>query len=185
MSKTFKLKLIFNEAKITELVQKYGLKRMSNEELSAELHTIFEDYILIALSELSSSVEERNAAYNEAIWYITKAQKLLAGQPHPAGKMAAKLKDMCNTLNTVIQGEDNNGADRAKRFVEKNLVRKLRQFWQANTAQPFTPDIHFDGHSPVEFILDCFACAGASFPEIEWFDQVDASTASKLIRSTR
>ena len=185
VSKPFTLKPLFSPEKITHLVQKYGFIRQTEEEISTKLHSIFEEYIVLALSEMSGSIEERNAAYNEAIWYFSKAQKLLQGQPHPAGKMAAKLDDMSKTLTSVIEGADQNGAERAKRFVEKNLARKLKQFWQSNTATPFTPDICFDGHSAIEFLLECFGLAAQSFPEIEWFSQVDAHTASKLIRSVR
>lgn len=185
MSKQFTLKPIFSEQTLTTLVQKYGLKRMTDTEIGTKLNAIFEEYILLALSEMGGTTEERNAAYNEAIWYLGKAQKLLLGQPHPASKMAQKLKEMSVTLSNVIQGGDNQGAERAKRFVEKNLVRKLKQLWEANTSAPFLHELYFDGHSAIEFLLDCFELASNSYPEIEWFKAVTPETASKMIRSIK
>jgi len=185
MSKQFTLKPLFSAEKLTTLVQHYGFRRMSEADIADRLQAIFQEYVLLALSEMNGTVEERNAAYNEAIWYIGKAQKLLTGQPHPAGKMAQKLKEMAGSLNNVVQGEGNQAADRAKRFVEKNLVRKLKQLWENNTAAPFSGELHFDGHSAVEFLLDCFTAAGAAYPEIDWFDSVTPEIAAKLIKSVR
>lgn len=184
VSKLFQLKMIFSEADIDQLAIKYGLKRMSCTELSQNLHAIFEEYIVLALSEQGGSKADRDASYNEAMWHLLKAQKLLKGQPHPAGKMSQKIGDMVASLISVLEGSDH-GADRARRFVEKNLARKLKQLWQANTASPFIADLHFDGHSTVEFFLECFELAAKAYDEIEWFKQVTPNTASKLIRSVK
>ena len=64
--------------------------------------------------------------------------KLLEGLPHPAGKTAYRISAMKDTLDKLIEGRGDFSAERATRFVEKNLVRRLRDIWVANTATPFS-----------------------------------------------
>jgi hypothetical protein len=96
--------------------------------MSNELSDVFRDFIILILSENNSySVEERNKLYNEAIYNLQHASKLLKGMPHPASSMSYKLLKMSDTLKKVTSGNKKEKS-KANRFIEKNLVRSLYYF---------------------------------------------------------
>lgn len=185
MANRFQLKKLFSSEEITNLVHNFGFKRMEEEEIAYSIQAAFSDYILSALSEISGDDDDNKRMYVEAIYHIDKAEKLLEGMPHPAGKMAYRLGNMIDTLNKLVEGRMNIGAERATRFMEKNLVRKLRDLWITNTSTPFHPGSDDTGKNPRDFILQCFAAAGKEYPEIFWFHQVDGMIADTLIKSIK
>jgi hypothetical protein len=111
--------------------------------------------------------------------------KLLEGLPHPAGKMAYRISTMNGTLEKLIEGRDDFAAERATRFVEKNLVRQLRDIWTANTATPFHSGSDNSGRNPRDFVICCFAAAGNQYPELTWFNSVDDEVADLLIKNIK
>ena len=185
MVNRFKVTELFDSHHLSELIQNFGLKRMEQEELSGAIQAAFNDYILSALSELSSQGEDKTKVYIEASHHLTKAKKLLEGMPHPAGKMSYRLTKMTETLDKLIQGKTDFAADRANRFMEKNLVRKLRDIWCANTATPFYPGSDGSGKTPRDFLLECFKSANQQYPEITWFNEIDYALADSLIKSIK
>ena len=182
MVNRFTLKTLFTPEELTNLVQNFGFKRMSEKAIETTLYNAFSDYILSALTELGDNTEDNKKIYLEANHHIDKARKLLEGMPHPAGKMAYRLNSMMTTLNKLIEGKDNFAAERANRFMEKNLVRRLKELWKANTSTPFHSGGDGSGKNPRDFILTCFAAAGRQYPEIVWFKEVDYTIADMLIR---
>lgn len=185
MTNRFQLKSLFNPEEITILVQNFGFKRMQPPEIEAAIQSAFSDYILAALSEVTGDEDNDKRIYSEANYHLSKASKLLEGMPHPAGKMAYRLSNMVDTLNKLIEGRLNLGAEKAQRFMEKNLVRKLRDIWVSNTSTPFHPYGDGTGKNPRDFILQCFYAAGDRYPEISWFKQVDTTVADLLIKSIK
>ena len=181
----FTLKNLFSSEEITNLVQNFGFKRLPEDEIENAIQNAFSDYILSALSELSDDHADQKKLYLEASLYIDKARKLLEGMPHPAGKMAYRLSNMFSTLNKLIEGKDNFAADRANRFMEKNLVRRLKDIWSGNTSTPFHSGGDGSGKNPRDFILTCFSAAGKKYPEINWFKEVDYTIADILIKSIK
>ena len=85
----------------------------------------------------------------------------------------------------VLEGGSSFSAERANRFVEKNLVRQLRDIWMANTATPFHMGGDNSGRNPRDFLLCCFKAAGEQYPELSWFDMVDEKIADQLIKSIK
>jgi hypothetical protein len=181
----FSIKKLFKPNELTKLVQNFGFKRMDENEIEAVLEKSFSDYILSALSELGDNQENNKKIYIESVFHIDKAKKLLEGMPHPAGKMAYRLSSMTTTLNKLIEGKDNFAAERANRFMEKNLVRRLKEIWTANTSTPFHSGGDDSGKNPRDFILQCFTAAGNNYPEIYWFNEVDHTIADLLIKSIK
>jgi hypothetical protein len=167
------------------MVQTFGLKRMPEEELEAALQKAFSDYVLVSLSELGNQGEDHRKLYIEAEFHMDKSRKLLEGLPHPAGKMAYRLSSMIDTLNKLIEGSNSFSAERATRFVEKNLVRRLRDIWTSSTSTPFYAGDDGWGKSPRDYLLCCFAAAGEKYPELSWFKSVDANIADQLIKSIK
>lgn len=185
MVNRFKLKNLFNPDELTKLVQNFGLKRMPAAEIEAALQKAFSDYILVSLSEQGGQGEEHRRLYIEAEYNLDKARKLLEGLPHPAGKMAYRIASMIDTLNKLVEGNNNFSAERANRFVEKNLVRRLRDIWISNTSTPFYVGSDGWGKSPRDFLLCCFTAAGEQYPELSWFKGVDENIADQLIKSIK
>jgi len=185
MANRFQLKKLFTDKDFTILVQNFGFKRMPEEEISYAIHTAFSDYIVCALSELNGSDENNKHIYIEAAFHLGKAEKLLASMPHPAGKMSYRMSGMIDTLNKLIEGRINLGAERAGRFMEKNLVRKLKSIWTGNTATPFHPYGDGSGKNPRDFLLECFAAAHQQYPEIQWFADADPNVIDTLIKSIK
>ena len=180
----FRLKPLFTPEEITTLVQNFGFKRFSEEELADRLQGTFSDYIIAALTEISDG-EEHKKMYIEAAYHLEKARKLLEYKPHPAGKMSYRLGTMIDTLNKLVEGGNNFAAERAARFMEKNLVRHLRDIWHANTSTPFHTGGDGTGRNPRDFIRCCFQAAGEAYPEIRWFKEVDFTIADLLIKSVK
>lgn len=185
MVTTFKLKPLFSHEKIDTLVENFGLKRQPREELNKQLQHTFSDYIISALTEISEESKDNKKIYIEAAYHLDKARKLLEYKPHPAGKMAYRLGAMTDTLNKLIEGSDNFASERANRFMEKNLVRHLKEVWTNNTSTPFHTGSDGSGRNPRDFILFCFHAAFEAYPEIIWFKEVDFKIADKLIKSIK
>ncbi len=185
MVNKFQLKKLFTREGLTNLVQNYGFKRMSEEEIEFLLQNAFSDYVLVALTEFSGDKEELKKQYLEAIYHIGKAKILLEATPHPAGKMAYRLSKMADTLNKLVEGKDNFAAERASQFMEKNLVRRLRDLWCSNTSTPFHVGGDGSGRNPRDFLLDCFKAAGKHYPEIIWFNEVDHKLADEFIKNIK
>jgi hypothetical protein len=181
----FVVKSLFSSAVLAEVMANYGFRRMSPEEFEAAIQKAFSDYILLSLSELGGEAEDNRRLYIESQFHLQKAMKLLESLPHPAGKMAYRLAAMNDTLNKLIEGGSSFSAERANRFVEKNLVRQLRDIWTANTATPFHTGGDNSGRNPRDFLLCCFKAAGEQYPELTWFSMVDEKIADQLIKSIK
>ena len=185
MVKAFQLKTLFAPQELTKIVQNFGLKKRSAPEIGDSIHDAFRDYILSALSELGDQREDKNKIYIEARFHLEKGGRLLEGMPHPAGKMSYKIAAMVETLTKLIENSSELAAERATRFMEKNLVRRLRDIWISNTSTPFHVGGDGTGRNPRDFILQCFEAAGNQYPEITWFKQVDHTVADMLIKSIK
>ena len=185
MVNRFKLKTLFSPDELTKMVQTFGFKRMPEEEVEIALQQAFTDYVLVSLSEQGGQADDHRKLYIEAEFHLNKAQKLLEGLPHPAGKMSYRLSSMITTLNKLVEGGNNFSAERATRFVEKNLVRRLRDIWISNTSTPFYAGSDGWGKSPRDFLLCCFSAAGEQYPELNWFKSVDEKVADQLIKSIK
>lgn len=185
MVKRFETKNLFSGSQITNLVQNFGLKRQNPADIQSALQQAFGDYILSALSELNGSTDEHRQLYVEASFHLQKAALLLDGLPHPAGKMATRLSNMETTLQKLTEGKIGNAAERANRFMEKNLVRKLREIWRNNTPTPFHTGGDDSGKNPRDFIVYCFHAAGAEYPELEWFNSLNRLEADMLIKAIK
>lgn len=185
MVNQFSLKNLFTSEEISQIIELFGFKRMTKEEFRHALQTAFSDYVLLSLSELGGEIEDQKRIYLEAQFHLQRAMKLLEGLPHPAGKMAYRISTMNGTLEKLIEGRDDFAAERATRFVEKNLVRQLRDIWTANTATPFHSGSDNSGRNPRDFVLCCFAAAGNQYPELTWFNSVDDEVADLLIKNIK
>jgi hypothetical protein len=181
----FSLEKLFSPQELEDLIRTFGFKRMSLPEIEGALQKAFTDYILISLSEFSSDSEEARRLYMESQFHLQKASKLLEGLPHPAGKMAYRISAMVDTLNKLIEGRGDFSAERATRFVEKNLVRQLRAIWLSNTSTPFHSGGDGSGRNPRDFLMRCFVAAGEKYPQLTWFSSVDTAIADQLIRSIK
>jgi hypothetical protein len=178
----FVLKKLFSSEEVSQIVELFGFRRMTSEEFESALQKAFSDYVLLSLSELGGETEDHRRLYLEAQFHLQKSVKLLEGLPHPAGKMAYRISTMNDTLGKLIEGRGDFSAERASRFVEKNLVRQLRDLWMSNTSTPFHAGSDNSGRNPRDFLLCCFAAAGKQYPEISWFDSVDERLADQLIK---
>ena len=185
MVNQFILKKLFTSEQLSQLIETFGFKRMNRDEFEAALQKAFSDYILLSLSELGGETEDHRRLYLEAQFHLHKSIKLLEGLPHPAGKMAYRISSMNDTLDKLIEGRSDFSAERATRFVEKNLVRQLRNLWVANTATPFHAGSDDSGRNPRDFLLCCFLAAGNQYPELTWFKSVDAVVADQLIKAIK
>ena len=182
MVNKFVVKKLLTQEQLSQVMQTFGFKRMTKEEFETSLHEAFSDYILLSLSELGGEIQDHKRLYLEAQFHLQKSMKLLEGMPHPAGKMAYRIASMNDTLSKLIEGRGDFSAERATRFVEKNLVRQLRDIWTANTATPFHAGSDNSGRNPRDFLLYCFSAAGKKYPEINWFNSVDERLADQLIK---
>ena len=178
----FVLKKLFTSDEISHVIEIFGFRRMTKEEFEAALQKAFSDSVLLSLSELGGETEDHKRLYIEVQFHLQKSMKLLEGLPHPAGKMAYRISSMNDTLSKLIEGRGDFSAERATRFVEKNLVRQLREIWMANTATPFHTGSDNSGRNPRDFLLCCFSAAAKQYPEISWFDSVDERLADQLIK---
>ena len=185
MVKNFFVKSLFTNDELEHLKDNFNFRKWSIQELHDGFEKAFHDYILVALSELGDGIQENQKVYIEAGFHIEKASKLLLGMPHPAGKMSLRLKQMQKTLTKLAEGKLDTSAERATRFMEKNLVRRLRDIWTANTSTNFHPGTDGLGKSPQDYLLYCFKAAAKQYPELVWFDQVDRKTADLLIKSIK
>ena len=183
--KRFKLKSLFRLDELNGMMQTFGLNRMSVESMEAALQLAFTDYVVVSLAEQGGHANEHRRLYIEAEFHLSKAQKLLEGLPHPAGKMSYRLYSMTSTLHKLIEGGDDFSAERATRFVEKNLVRRLRDIWTSNTSAPFSPGSDALGKGPRDFLLCCFTAAAKQYPELVWFQSVNEEIADQLIQSIK
>ena len=185
MVNQFVLKKLFNEDEIQGILKNFGFKRMTTVEFDAAVQKAFSDYVLVSLSELGAETEDHRRLYIEAQFHLQKSMKLLEGLPHPAGKMAYRISTMMDTLDKLVEGRSDFSAERATRFVEKNLVRQLRDIWITNTATPFHVGSDNSGCNPRDFLLYCFAAAGKQYPELTWFNSVDDIVADQLIKAIK
>ncbi len=184
MVNRFTLKTLFAPEEIRNLISNFGFRRMPEEEVLAALDQAFSNYILAALTEIGSDPDERKQIYLESSFHLEKASKLLNGMPHPAGKMSFRIRHMLQTLYKLIEG-DEFSADRATRFMEKNLVRHLRDLWVVNTSTPFHTGSDGSGRNPSDFLVNCFQAAAAQYPEIQWFESIDQNRADQMIKSIK
>lgn len=184
MSSAFSLKPLLSQPEAEEFCANFGFRGRSCQ-LQNAINEAFFDYVLLALSEEKESRMLRDQHYQEAIFYLDKAKKLLKGQPHPAGSMAGKLDKMTSTLQKVMANQSDIAEDRAKRFVELNLVRKLRNVWQFNTNTPFYAGDDGSGRSPHNFLYQCFRIASRAYPEISWFAAVNGRAIDYMIKAVR
>lgn len=185
MVNSFSLKTLLSEQDIQFISTNFGFQKYSNEELNEAFQNAFHDYILVSLSEMGESLEENKRLYSEANFHLQKASKLLLSTPHPAGKMSLRLTKMSNTLHKLIDGSLDISAQRATRFMEKNLARQLRSIWQANTSTSFYFGGDDSGKNPRDYLIFCFKCAGKQYPELEWFNQMDERIADVLIKQIK
>ena len=184
MINRFKLKTIFNETQLKELIKDFNF-RETVHSLEGSIQNAFSDYIINALSEMSGSTDENKRLYVEAVYYLQKGQKLLEGLPHPAGKMANRLSTMVSTLNKLSSDQQNISAERANRFIEKNLIRRLRHVWECNTEVLFFDFSSEQRVTSREYLLRCLNAAGKQYPEITWLSLVDHKSVDSLIRSIK
>ena len=181
----FVVKEIFTQQQLLNVMQTFGFKRMTLDEFKLSIQSAFSDYILLSLSEIGGKSEDHCRLYMEAKFHLQKSVKLLEGLPHPAGKMAYRLSAMNDTLDKLIDGRSDFSAERATRFVEKNLIRRLRDLWTLNTSTPFHAGYDGSGRNPTDFLLICLSNAGEHYPEIKWFKSVDYKIAERLIKSIK
>jgi len=185
MVNSFSLKTLLSKQDIQFISNNFGFQKYSNEQLNEAFQNAFHDYILVSLSEMGESLEENKRLYSEANFHLQKASKLLFGTPHPAGKMSIRLEKMSETLYKLIDGSLEISAQRATRFMEKNLARRLRDIWQANTSTSFYVGGDGSGKNPRDFLIYSFNCAGQQYPELEWFNQIDEKIADLLIKQIK
>ena len=185
MTRRFQLKTLFTSDELADFKANFGLIRDDQETLNERIQSAFLDYVIVALTETSGTQEDNHKLYLEAIYHIDKAKKLLENQPHPAGKMAYRLSAMTDTLNKLVEGKDNFSAERAQRFMEKNLIRRLKDIWTTNSSTPFHTGGDDTGRNPRDFIATCCSAAGKAYPEIIWLNQVNIKLADILIKSIK
>jgi hypothetical protein len=180
MTERFILKEIVSLEDCQWLKQNFGF-RGAERELIDGIQNAFQDYVLLAVSEEKESRQQRDQHYIEAMYFIDKASKLLQGQPHPAGAMSQRLDKMKSTLEKVVANESEVAEDRAKRFVELNLVRKLRDLWLKNTNTPFYVGQDGSGKAPHDYLATLFRFAARSYPEVSWFSAVSPKAIDYMV----
>ena len=77
MTRPFTLKALFNDESVNYLIENFGFKRSTSEELTTRLQQTFGDYIIAALTELADGEDDRHKLYVEACYHLDKARKLL------------------------------------------------------------------------------------------------------------
>tara|TARA_S200000501_G_scaffold310876_1_gene301275 strand:+ start:380 stop:937 length:558 start_codon:yes stop_codon:yes gene_type:complete len=184
MIKRFELKKIFTEQQLKDLIKDFEFLETAHS-LERSIQNAFSDYIINALSEMSGSTDEHKRLYIEAVYYLQKSQKLLEDLPHPAGKMANRLSTMVTTLNKLASDQQNISAERANRFIEKNLIRRLRHVWECNTEVMFFDVSSEHRFSSREYLIRCLNAAGRHYPEISWLARADYKSVDSLIRSIK
>lgn len=177
----FKLQTLFTKDELLFIQQNFGLKRASILVLEESFQNAFEMYIIAALTEISDDYGDHKKLFIEAASYLGQARKLLDGLPHPSGKMAQRLSTMISTLNKLSEG-DSSASERASRFMEKNLIRRLRDIWEANTSTPFHVGGDRTGRNPRDFLVYSFSIVARHYPDITWFKAVDHNLADLLIK---
>jgi len=185
MVKRFQVDTLFSAQNTKALAARFQLYRQSTEEIESALEAAFEPYILGILSELSGVTDEYRKLYIEAQYHLDIAARRLDGLPHPAGKMASRLETMHTTLGKLIDGEIGSAAERANRFMEKNLVRRLRDIWTTNTPTFFHAGGDDSGRNPRDYLVTCFHTVAESYPEIEWFAKLNTHEADLLIKAIK
>ena len=169
MTSTFELKNIFDNKFCQLLCDVYKFDEQNLNIMSNELSDVFRDFIILVLSENNSySVEERNKLYNEAIYNLQHASKLLKGMPHPASSMSYKLLKMSDTLKKVTSGNKKEKS-KANRFIEKNLVRKFILFWDKNSINKYLSPENKINYDVCKCFFECSKKISSVYPEIEWF----------------
>lgn len=184
MRQPFSVKPLFNVSQSESLALRFGLK-VAPEKLITAIGDSFSDYILLALSEEIETRQQRDQHYQEAIEHLAAAASLLRGQPHPAGGMATKIDKMKSTLRKVIDNQSEIAEERARRFVELNLVRRLRSVWQCYTNTPFYAGLDGSGRSPHDFLRVCFDAAAVQYPEISWFSAINDRAIDFMLRASK
>ncbi|BFM06438.1 hypothetical protein GCM10025791_10070 [Halioxenophilus aromaticivorans] len=184
MGRSFVVKPLMGTDQAEQFALRYGFK-VQPQTLVVSVSDAFSDYIVLALSEQLESRQQRDEHYRQAIEYLQKAQALLRGQPHPAGGMVNKLEKMQLTLDKVIDNRSEVAEERAKRFVELNLVRRLRDVWQRYTNTPFYVGLDGSGRSPHDYLRQCFELALAQYPEIEWLGAVNDRAIDFMLKAIR
>ncbi len=181
MVNKFQVKKIFSEQRLEEMIQEFAFLNISPESLGNLFQNAFSDYVLSAFSEMSGAIQDHRRLYVEAVYHTKKATKLLRGLPHPAGKMAIRLSAMSDTLEKLANGQQNVDAERATRFLEKNLVRRLKHIWTSHARTSF-----FDNPDMArKYLIVCLNSAGQQYPEIAWLSSVDDKVAETLMKSIR
>ena len=184
MINRFELKKIFNEQQLKDVIQDFEFLGTS-QALELSIQNAFSDYIINALSEMSGSTDEHKRLYIEAVYYLQKSQKLLEGLPHPAGKMANRLLAMVSTLNKLASDQQNISAERANRFIEKNLIQRLRHVWECYTKVSFFDSPSQHRFTSREYLMRCLNAAGKQYPEITWLSLADLKSVDSLMRSIK
>ncbi len=187
MAQRFSLKPLFSDAQAKLALEQFSIGLDTHQYCEA-IQEAFFDYTLLALNEVAiESLEERNRLFVEAQAHLKQASNLLRGQQHPAGPMALKIDKFVKTLQVVVEGRHTPAKEKAMRFVEKNLGRKLKQFWLQQSKLPFGPgSIKSNmGNNVTAFFKLCFEQASKAYPEIDWFAYHDESSINRLISSIR
>lgn len=184
MVTTFSVTPLLTAEQAEAMALRFGLK-VPAEHLSEAITDAFSDYILLALSEEIETRQQRDRHYLEAIEHLQSAQELLRGQPHPAGGMVGKLEKMHATLRKVIDNRSEIAEERARRFVELNLVRRLRDVWQRYTNTPFYVGLDGSGRAPHDYLRLCFSAAAAHYPEIAWFNAINDRAIDYMLRAVK
>ena len=185
MINTFVLKDLFSQEQLEDLISEFSFGNTTTSELELAIRDAFRDYVISALSEMSGATEEHQKLYVEAIYPLERASKLLQDLPHPAGKISTRLSVMADTLKKLASGQQNFDSERASRFVEKNLIRRLKQVWDNNTQVSFFDHSAEEQGAPMHFVRLCLNAAGRCYPEIVWFASVDNARADSLIKSIK
>ena len=183
MVSAFKLKDIFNDDFCELISKKYNFKENDNEEMRRDLEDTFKDFIILILSENNSyTLEERNKLYNEAIFNLQQASKLLKGMPHPASSMSYKLIKMSETLKKVTYGNKKEKT-KANRFIEKNLIRKFILFWDTFSEDKFLSKENKINYKICECFMQCSQEISKVYPDIEWFKLCDIDFVESLFEN--
>ena len=183
MVSAFELKDIFNDDFCELISKKYNFKENDNEEMRRDLEDTFKDFIILILSENNSyTLEERNKLYNEAIFNLQQASKLLKGMPHPASSMSYKLIKMSETLKKVTYGNKKEKT-KANRFIEKNLIRKFILFWDTFSEDKFLSKENKINYKICECFMQCSQEISKVYPDIEWFKLCDIDFVESLFEN--
>tara|TARA_B110000003_G_scaffold223863_1_gene224364 strand:+ start:115 stop:669 length:555 start_codon:yes stop_codon:yes gene_type:complete len=179
----FELKDIFNDDFCELISKKYNFKENDNEEMRRDLEDTFKDFIILILSENNSyTLEERNKLYNEAIFNLQQASKLLKGMPHPASSMSYKLIKMSETLKKVTYGNKKEKT-KANRFIEKNLIRKFIVLWNKYSSCKFLSEENKINYEVCKCFMECSKEVHRRFPDIEWFKDCEIEFTESLFEN--